>query len=227
MAATWQLRSRGSRASTRRRRTWNRRITSSPEPQRKEGGKAPQRFGWRNALVFLGLLLIDYVVVSLLFSAAANPRVEIRIDRRSSRSSATATSRRSLRRAWGSSRSKAVRYPDKEAPATTNFSTEVPEFADQAGSTDWCRAGRRGHRGTDGARDAAVADAPHVPRVEALLFGLWYLFMRRAGGGATGMFSFGRSRAKKYEPTTERVTFDDVHAASEAEQARRGRRLPP
>ena len=33
-----------------------------------------------------------------------------------------------------------------------------------------------------------------------------------------GMFSFGRSRAKQYEPTTERVTFDDVAGIEEAEQ---------
>ena len=43
--------------------------TSSPEPERKADGKAPQRFGWRNVGVFLGLLLVNYLVVSLLFSA--------------------------------------------------------------------------------------------------------------------------------------------------------------
>jgi hypothetical protein len=49
----------------------------TPEPERKEDRRAPRRFGWRSAVVFLGLLLVNYLVVSLLFSEAANPRVEI------------------------------------------------------------------------------------------------------------------------------------------------------
>jgi cell division protease FtsH len=47
-----------------------------------------------------------------------------------------------------------------------------------------------------------------------LFFGLWYLIMRRSGSGS--MFSFGSSKAKKYQPTTDRVTFADVAGIDEA-----------
>ena len=40
--------------------------------------------------------------------------------------------------------------------------------------------------------------------------------MRRSGSGS--MFSFGSSKAKKYEPTTERVTFADVAGIDEAKE---------
>jgi hypothetical protein len=49
----------------------------TPETERKREGQAPQRFGWRNVVVFVGFLLVNYLVVSLLFAAAANPRVEV------------------------------------------------------------------------------------------------------------------------------------------------------
>jgi len=51
--------------------------TGNPGPEQKTDGQAPQRFSWRNVVVFLGLLLVNYLVVSLLFTTAANPRVEI------------------------------------------------------------------------------------------------------------------------------------------------------
>src|SRR5262249_58184174 len=61
---------------------------------------------------------------------------------------------------------------------------------------------------------------------ENLLFGfgptlvflaLLVWLMRRAGGGAGGVLGgFGRSRARRYEPTGERVTFEDVAGIDEA-----------
>jgi cell division protease FtsH len=45
--------------------------------------------------------------------------------------------------------------------------------------------------------------------------GLLVFLMRRAGRGVLG--SFGRSRARRYEPTAQRVTFDDVAGIDEAE----------
>jgi ATP-dependent Zn protease len=48
--------------------------------------------------------------------------------------------------------------------------------------------------------------------------GLWIWFMRRAGAAGGGMFSFGRAKPRQYEPTKERVSFDDVAGIDEAEQ---------
>ena len=48
-----------------------------------------------------------------------------------------------------------------------------------------------------------------------LLIGLLVLLMRRGGRGALG--SFGRSRARRYQASEQRVTFDDVAGIEEAE----------
>src|SRR5512132_2372833 len=102
--------------------------TRTPEPGRKGDGRARQRFGWRNVAVFAGLLLANYLVVSLLFSPASNPRVEIPyrptfMAQLRDGNVATITAK-----GLGieGTFAKAVRYPDAEATATTKFSTEVP-----------------------------------------------------------------------------------------------------
>jgi cell division protease FtsH len=193
----------------------------TPEPRRKGDGQTPQRFGWRNVAVFLGLLLVNYLVVSLLFSAAANPRVEIPYRpafMAQLRDGNVATITAKGLGIEGTFK-KAVRYPDAEPPTTTNFSTEVPEFADQAELDRLVQ-----EQGVEVTAEPTVRETPLWLTLlmylgpALLFFGLWYLYMRRAGGGAMGMFSFGRSRAKQYEPTTERVTFDDVAGIEEAEQ---------
>jgi cell division protease FtsH len=51
-----------------------------------------------------------------------------------------------------------------------------------------------------------------------LLVGLFILLMRRAAGGAGGIGGLGRSRAKRYEATDRRTTFDDVAGIDEAEE---------
>ena len=51
-----------------------------------------------------------------------------------------------------------------------------------------------------------------------LIFGIWMVLMRRmqSGGTGGGLFSIGRSRAKKMEPDEMKVTFDDVAGIEEA-----------
>jgi len=51
-----------------------------------------------------------------------------------------------------------------------------------------------------------------------LIFGIWMVLMRRmqGGGAGGGLFSIGRSRAKKMEPDEMKVTFDDVAGIEEA-----------
>jgi cell division protease FtsH len=64
-----------------------------------------------------------------------------------------------------------------------------------------------------------------TPWWESLLFGfgptllfllLLFWIMRRASGGGGMLGAFGRSRARRYEPTAERVTFADVAGIDEA-----------
>ncbi len=51
-----------------------------------------------------------------------------------------------------------------------------------------------------------------------LIFGIWLFLMRRmqGGSGGGGLFSIGRSRAKKIEPSEMKITFDDVAGVEEA-----------
>jgi cell division protease FtsH len=195
-------------------------ATQDSEKKEKET-QAPVRLGWRDVAVFLGLLLVNYLVVSLLLGGAASPRVEIPyrptfVAQLSDGNVATITAKGLG--IEGTFR-KAVRYPDEKAPATTNFSTEVPEFADQAELDQLVQE--------HGVRVTAEPTVRETPLWLTILtyfgptlafFGLWYWIMRRAGGGALSMFSMGRARAKQYEPTTERVTFADVAGIEEAEQ---------
>ena len=55
-----------------------------------------------------------------------------------------------------------------------------------------------------------------------LIIAVWLLFMRRmqgaAGGGARGIFNFGKSRAKLISESQIKVTFQDVAGADEAKQ---------
>jgi cell division protease FtsH len=191
------------------------------EPEQKREDQAPQRLSWRNVAVFLGLLLVNYIVVSLLFSTAENPRVEIPYRPTFMAQLGDGNVETITAKGLGieGAFEKAVRYPDADAVATTNFSTEVPEFADLAELDRLVQ-----EHGVEVTAEPTVRETPlwltfliYVGPT-LLFFGLFYWYMRRAGGGASGMFSFGRSRAKQYEPTTERVTFDDVAGIEEAEQ---------
>ncbi len=52
-----------------------------------------------------------------------------------------------------------------------------------------------------------------------LLIGVWIFFMRQMqGGGRGGAFSFGKSRAKMLDETTNQVTFADVAGCDEAKE---------
>jgi cell division protease FtsH len=50
-----------------------------------------------------------------------------------------------------------------------------------------------------------------------LLIGLLVFFLRRAGSAQTALGAFGRSRARRYQPSGDRVTFADVAGVEEAE----------
>jgi cell division protease FtsH len=112
---------------------------------------------------------------------------------------------------------KAIRYPrnDKHAAAKTEFSTRVPDFADtkalaallqQQGVVVKAKA----PAGTPFWETLMAAVLPAV-----LLFAFYYWAMRNQAGTG-GMFSFGKAKAKKYEPTQERVSFADVAGIDDA-----------
>jgi cell division protease FtsH len=111
---------------------------------------------------------------------------------------------------------------EKEVPvegskATTRFRTEIPAFAN---TDDLSRLLQE--------NDVTVNAEPlerGAPWWQTLLFGfgpttvfvllLFWLF-RRAGNVQNALGSFGRSRARRYEPSGDKVTFADVAGIEEA-----------
>ncbi len=51
-----------------------------------------------------------------------------------------------------------------------------------------------------------------------LLIGVWIYFMRKMQSGRSGVFGFGKSRARLIQPENGRVTFDDVAGVEEAKR---------
>jgi cell division protease FtsH len=117
-----------------------------------------------------------------------------------------------------------LKYPsnDPNAQATTDFSTQVPSFADRTQLSNLLE------------QENVTTDA-HPPDtgpsfLESLIYGfgptlllvlLFVLIMRRAAaaaGGAGGVMSFGRSRARRVEGGETPVTFEDVAGIDEAKE---------
>ena len=112
-------------------------------------------------------------------------------------------------------------YPpdDADPTRTTRFSTEVPSFWDDQRLTNLLR--------TNGVEINADSESSGNSLLPALLFGfgptlllvgVFVLLTRRAsrasGSGVLG--TFGRSQARRVDPTTITVTFDDVAGIDEA-----------
>jgi cell division protease FtsH len=180
-------------------------------------GERRPRLDWRTVGTIAGLLLLNYIVVSLLFAAAATPRVTIpyRPTFVAQVQSGNVADISAKGTAIKGTFKNAVRYPNAQATATTAFSTEVPEFANQNDLDQLLQE--------NGVKVTAKPTTSETPIWLTMLIylgpplligGLWYWYMRKSGAGS--MFSFGSSKAKKYEPTTERVTFADVAGIDEA-----------
>ncbi|MHB8693926.1 MAG: ATP-dependent zinc metalloprotease FtsH [Solirubrobacteraceae bacterium] len=116
----------------------------------------------------------------------------------------------------------ALRYPpgDQAATPTALFSTEVPTF--------WNNNQLAALLQTHGVQINAQSTTPSTSLGISLLLGfgptllivgMVILFMRRAaksGGGMGGLSAFGRSKARRIDPATIRVTFSDVAGIDEA-----------
>jgi cell division protease FtsH len=107
---------------------------------------------------------------------------------------------------------------EKSKP-TTRFRTEIPAFANTDELSQLLQE-----------NDVTVNAKPldeGAPWWQTLLFGfgptilfvlLLFWVFRRAGNVQNALGSFGRSRARRYEATGDKVTFDDVAGIEEAEE---------
>ncbi|MDO8213574.1 ATP-dependent zinc metalloprotease FtsH [Conexibacter sp. CPCC 206217] len=192
-----------------------------PTPQQPgQPSQTPKRRGWpTSVVVVLALLLIvaDVVFVST-FDSTPMKRVRVpytptfvtqlrdgNVAEISSKGSAVEGRFRT-----------AVRYPadSRDAP-TTLFSTEVPTFADTEALADLIDE----HAVVVNATSPQQTTSPLLSALltfgPLLLIGGVLIFMLRRGG-AGGAAGFGRSRARRVEPTEQRITFADVAGIEEA-----------
>jgi cell division protease FtsH len=114
-----------------------------------------------------------------------------------------------------------VRYPpgDKNAVPTTRFATQVPSFWNTNQLTDELRSQNvQVNAKNPNPSRSLLAELLLGFGPTLLIVGLFVLLARRAaGGGAMGALGgFGRSRARRVDPESIRVTFDDVAGIDEA-----------
>jgi cell division protease FtsH len=113
-------------------------------------------------------------------------------------------------------------YPpgSKKAKPTTLFSTEVPTFWDNASLTALLQSkgvqvnAKNPNPGRSVLSEILLGFGPTL-----IFIGLFWFLARRAqsaGGGLGGLGNFGRSQARRVDPTKIRVTFDDVAGIDEA-----------
>jgi cell division protease FtsH len=107
----------------------------------------------------------------------------------------------------------------EDSKPTTRFRTEIPAFADTDQLSQLLQE-----------NDVTVNAEPldrGAPWWQTLLFGfgptilfvvLLFWVLRRAGNVRNALGSFGRSRARRYEPSGDKVTFADVAGIEEAEE---------
>jgi cell division protease FtsH len=117
-----------------------------------------------------------------------------------------------------------VRYPSNDAsvPASTNFTTQVPSFANgSALFTELRQAGVIIDAKAPNAGPSLLVSLVLGFGPTLLLVALFVMFARRAAagaGGAGGLMSFGRSRARRVEASEQPVTFEDVAGIDEAKE---------
>jgi len=195
------------------------------QPPSGDGGEKDRKkrsFGWRDALLFVAVLVANYLIVSMVYAAVAEPRVEIPyrptfVEQVEAGNVASITSKgNGIEGVF----ERDVRYPSDASTAAKKFSTEVPQFADPD-ELDALLL----ENGVEVKAEPAATGSPVwlsfllyvLPTL--LFFGFWIWYMRKAGAAAGGgWFGMGRAKAKQYEPTKESVSFADVAGIDEVEQ---------
>jgi cell division protease FtsH len=173
--------------------------------------------------VMLVILAVDWAATALLFSAGGQPRVrvpfspyfltQVQAGHVKSISSKGDTIQ-------GTFRAK-LRYPDAKSTATTLFSTEVPTFWNNNQLTALLKTKRVQINAKSTTTSQSLLSELLLGFGPTLLIvGLFVLFARRAakagGGGMGALGAFGRSQARRIDPQTILVNFDDVAGIDEA-----------
>jgi cell division protease FtsH len=174
---------------------------------------------WR---LFVALLVLNLIFVFATAGSAKRTRVPYQPFFVQQLQAGNVKSISSLQDSVDGQLKRAVRYdpPGQAEPVdVTNFKTQVPAFIDPAYLTQL--VSRQDVVVTAKAEDTGRAFWANLllgvlPTLLFMGFFLWLLRRQQMGGGMMG--SFGKSTARRVDPSkTDRVTFDDVAGIDEAE----------
>ncbi len=191
----------------------------APESPKKQPPHRSRAFVW-----FVVALLAFNLASVFLFSAGGQQRVKVPFspyflsEVQSGRVASIASTGDTIQGTFKSP----LRYPprDKKATSTTLFATQVPSFWNNDQLTALLRS--------EGVRVNAQSTTQSTSLILSVLLGfgptllivgLFVLLFRRAaksGGGMGALGNFGRSKARRVDPATIRVTFADVAGIDEA-----------
>ena len=188
---------------------------SAPAPTRSRFPRMPggPRFWW----ILLALLAVNYFVVSLI------PDRDTRLDVpytlfREQVSAGNVSQVTSKGDTIQGEFTKEVTYPPGSGDTNTRFETERPAFADDALLQLLIDRGVEVNAKPVDAGRSVIATLLLSFGPVILLVLLFVFLMRRAAGGAGSALSgLGRSKAKRYDASAQRVTFEDVAGIDEAE----------
>ncbi len=201
-------------------RGWH--VSPAPDGRGKPPPPKPPRMSWRIGAAVLVLLIVNYASVALFAPASSNPRVKVpyspfflqQVQSGNVRDiSAQGT-------AVQGDFVKQIHYPHPTSTATTRFSTEVPEFANNDALTLLLEQNNVVINASPPSTGPSLIVNLLLGFGPALLIIALLVFVaRRAGGGAAGALgSFSRSRARRAEPSEQRVSFRDVAGIEEAKE---------
>jgi len=201
------------------------RVTPAPDGR---GGKSPQqsprapRSRWWIAVALIAVLAVNLWISS----QALKPNSPIKIpyyptfiDQVKHKNVASINSKND---AITGTLNTAIRPPGQTTTApSTSFTTQVPSFANNGALETLLQ--------TNGVTIDAQAPSSGASLAESLIFGfgptlllvgLFVFVARRSaqGGGAGGLMSFGRSRARRVEASDQHITFEDVAGIDEAKE---------
>jgi cell division protease FtsH len=203
-------------------------VTASPDRERNpspsEGRPSPtppqpSRFrpSWRWALFFLALLALNIYISS----RATQPESRVRVPYSPFFLNQVRADHVKEITSKGTAIQGTFKEPQKYADekATTNFSTEIPAFADNDSLSQLLQ-----QHGVIVNAEPLDTGAPwwqnlllgFGPTILFLLLLFWLL--RRSSSMQNILGSFGRSRARRYEPPPDRVTFADVAGIDEVKE---------
>ena len=181
---------------------------ASPQPPRR-------RIGWWWIAFLLALLAINYWAGSRATQAQSRVRVPYSpyfLQQVTNGDVAEITSKGT---AIQGTFKKAESYQGSKA--TTRFQTEVPEFADTVALSRLLEQKSVVVNAVPLDTGAPWWESVLVGFGPTLLFvGLLFLLLRRGSGMQSVLGAFGRSQARRYEPSADRVTFADVAGIDEA-----------